>query len=242
MKKNRALLIISLLLNFALLGSTIYLGVLKDKPVRKAETKTETTKPAPESRADYWCIKGWNNAFLKLGVDFDVVFFGNSITYGSDFRKYFPSTSICNQGYPGDNMDGMMIRIPAIQAVHPKKVFVMAGINGLNRQQEEVFTEKYETFASALCDSLPNAQIYFQSILPVNNKDFGKFVCDNEKIKWANTEIERIAGSHGCVYIDLFSVLAVNDELPKEISKDGVHILPEAYDKWAKTIEPYMLP
>ena len=75
----------------------------------------------------------------------------------------------------------------------------------------------------------------------MNNKDFGKFVCDNEKIKWANTVIEKIAGSHNCGYIDLFSVLAVNDELPKEISKDGVHILPEAYDKWAKTIEPYML-
>lgn len=242
MKKNRALLIISLLLNIALLGSIIYIGGVKTNFFQRVGTRLGICEPIPKTRGDYWCIQGWNNSFIKLGVDFDVVFFGNSITRGSDFREYFPSTSICNLGYPGDNMDGMMLRIPSIQGVHPKKVFVMAGINGLNMQPKEVFTEKYEKLATALCDSLPNTKIYFQSILPVNNKDFGKHVCDNDKIKWANTVIEQIAESHNCGYIDLFSVLAVNNELPKEISRDGVHLLQEAYDKWAKAIEPYIAP
>ena len=242
MKKNRALLIISLLLNLALLGCTIYIGGVKTNFFQRIGTRLGICKTIPKERGDYWCIQGWNNSFLKLGVDFDVVFLGNSITRGSDFREYFPSTSICNLGYPGDNMDGMMLRIPSVQGVHPKKVFVMAGINGLHMQPKKVFIEKYENLATALCDSLPNTQIYFQSILPVNNNDFGKYVCDNEKIKWANTEIEHIAASHNCGYIDLFSVLAVNDELPKEISRDGVHLLPEAYDKWAKAIEPFVEP
>ncbi len=239
MKKNHGLLIVSLILNLLLIGSTIFIGV-KTGFFRSPGDEEDIKEPDPKPRADFWCIKGWNNSFLKLGVDFDVVFFGNSITYGSDFRKYFPSVTICNQGYPGDNMDGMLLRLPAVQSVHPKKVFVMAGINGLSSQTEEVFTEKYEAFAATLCDSLPNTKIFFQSILPVNNNDFGKYICDNQKIKWANTVIKQIAESHNCEYIDLFSVLAVNDELPKEISRDGVHILPEAYDRWAEEIRKFM--
>lgn len=240
MKKNQALLIISLLLNLALIGCVFYIGGVKTNFFRRVGTRLGICETVPIERGDYWCIQGWNNSFLKLGVDFDAVFFGDSITHGSDFREYFPSTTICNLGYPGDNMDGMMLRIPSIQGVHPKKVFVMAGINGLHMQPEKIFTRKYENLASALCDSLPNTQIYFQSILPVNNSDFGKYVCDNEKIKWANSVIEQIAESHNCGYIDLFSVLAVNDELPKDISRDGVHLLPEAYEKWAKAIESFM--
>ena len=240
MKKKSTFLIVSVLLNVLLLGAIFYIGAIKTTFFNRVGTRLGLWESVPKQRGDYWCIQGWNNSFQKLGVDFDVVFYGNSITRGSDFREYFPSVSICNLGYPGDNMDGMMLRIPSIQGVHPKKVFVMAGINGLNLQPKDVFTEKYDKLVSALCDSLPNTRIYLQSILPVNNTDFGKHVCDNDKIKWANTVIEHIAEIHSCTYVDLFNEYAVNDEMPKELSRDGVHLLPQAYEKWADVIEQFI--
>jgi len=239
MKKKSTFLILSLLLNILLLGAVFYIGAIKTNFFSRMGNRLGLWEMNPKHRVDYWCIQGWNNSFQKLGVDFDVVFYGNSITRGSDFREYFPSVSICNLGYPGDNMDGMMLRIPSIQGVHPKKVFVMAGINGLHLQPKDVFTEKYDKLVSALCDSLPGTQIFLQSILPVNNTDFGKYVGDNDKIKWANTVIEQIAENHNCTYVDLFNEYAVNDEMPKELSRDGVHLLPHAYEKWARVIEPY---
>lgn len=60
----------------------------------------------------------------------DVVFYGNSITCGSSFQDYFPEVSICNLGYPGDNLDGLTSRSYMIATVKPEKVFVMGGING----------------------------------------------------------------------------------------------------------------
>lgn len=50
----------------------------------------------------------------------------------SDFQSYFPNKKIIELGYPGDNIKGMQMRVAQIVAVHPKKVFIMAGTNSLS--------------------------------------------------------------------------------------------------------------
>ena len=188
---------------------------------------------------DYWAVNGWNNTIEKLDYQCDVVFFGNSITRGSDFRKYFPETKIVNCGYPGDNLKGMLMRIPSLRHLNPKAVFVMGGINGLANQSIDEFEEQYAVFAQMLVDSIPHAEIYLQSILPVNTEMKKDMDISPDKIVKANTIIKKLAESHTrCHYIDLYEVFAKNGVMPPELTRDGIHLFPEAYDRWAEKIRP----
>lgn len=197
-------------------------------------------KLEPVKRGDYWSIQGWTNTLEKLHLDMDVVFFGNSITCESSFEKYFPHVKICNLGYPGDNTDGMLLRINQIKAVNPEKIFVMAGINGLHAQTEKIFTEKYATMVDSIKQAAPTAKIYLQSILPVNPSMKAGIVVKKEKIARCNELVRNIAEEKGCVYIDLYRLYAVDRIMPEELTRDGVHLYPKAYDRWAEEIRRYV--
>ena len=237
---KKVVLGVSLIGNVLLFAITIFIGCVKTNYINSKLERLGIMKIDPVKRGDYWSIQGWTNTLEKLHLDMDVVFFGNSITRGSCFEKYFPNVKICNLGYPGDNTDGMLLRTNQIKVVNPEKVFVMAGINGLHIQAEKVFTEKYATMVDSIKQAVPTAKIYLQSILPVNpsmkaGKGFNK-----EKIARCNELVRKIAEEKGCVYIDLYKLYAVDGIMPKELTRDGVHLYPEAYDRWAEEIRKYV--
>ena len=237
---KKCMLWISLVGNALLLALVIFVGCIKTNYVPSRLERLGIMKIDPTKRGDYWCIIGWTNTLEKLHLDVDVVFFGNSITRGSSFETYFPDVKICNLGYSGDNTDGMLLRVKQIKVVNPEKVFVMAGINGLHIQSESVFTEKYATMVDSIKQTVPTAKIYLQSILPVNpsmkaGKSFTK-----EKIARCNELVRKIAEQKGCVYIDLYRLYAVDGIMPEELTRDGVHLYPEAYHRWAEEIRKYI--
>jgi lysophospholipase L1-like esterase len=237
---KKVVLGVSLIGNVLLFAITIFIGCVKTDYINSKLERLGIMKIDPVKRGDYWSIQGWTNTLEKLHLDMDVVFFGNSITRGSCFEEYFPNVKICNLGYPGDNTDGMLLRTNQIKVVNPEKVFVMAGINGLHIQTEKVFTEKYATMVDSIKQAVPTAKIYLQSILPVNpsmkaGKSFNK-----EKIARCNELVRNIAEEKGCVYIDLYKLYAVDGIMPEELTRDGVHLYPKAYDRWAEEIKKYI--
>ena len=226
-----------------LFGTNILLGgviFFKTNLVQRIGVRIGLFETTPMDNPNYWCIQGWTNTLEKMNVDFDVVFFGNSITRGSSFHEYFTNTSICNLGFPGDNLDGMMLRVNQIKAVNPQKIFIMAGINGLNLQTIKVFEEKYERLVKAIKEANPYSTLYLQSILPVNNSIAPKYVCSNEKIVNANETIKNIANRNGCTYIHVYQLYVKNGEMNASLSRDGVHLFPESYDAWANLLKPYI--
>lgn len=231
-------LVLSLIANVVLLAGIIVIGQ-KSHFFRRMEIRMGLKEQVPIDRDDYWCIRGWTNTLKKLGYDADVVFFGNSITSGGEFQDYFPNVKTCNLGYPGDNMDGMMIRINQVKAVTPEKVFVMAGINGLQYQTEGVFEEKYQRMVDSIKSAVPEAEIYLQSILPVNHS-MKNGVSSSEKIRNANGIIAKIANRSNCVYVDLWALYEKDGEMPEELTRDGVHLFPEAYERWIEEIRKYI--
>ena len=186
---------------------------------------------------DYWARKSWVNTIEKLYAEFDIAFFGNSITRGSDFQRNFPDKKIINLGYSGDNMIGMLRRVPMLKAANPKKIFIMAGTNDLVHVDLEEYGKRYENLLRTIKDSVPNARIYIQSVLPSNHEL--KDISPNEKVQEANEIAKDLAGVFGCSYINLYD-LYVDDknELSKELTKDGVHLHKNAYDRWAEAIRP----
>lgn len=202
-------------------------------------------KPLPPTlRPDYWAVYSWTNTVKKIHLNVDVAFYGNSITRGSHFEEDFAadSLSIINLGYSGDDIPGMINRIDMLVSVHPKKVFVMAGINQLKKQTQEEFRKDYNALITTIKESLPRTKIYLESILPINPYlGLGKTVADNEKIVEANKIIMSIAEKHHCKFIDLHCLYVKDGIMPEDLTKDGVHLKTECYDRWALAIHKYIL-
>ena len=236
MKKRTSIIVLSAMsaLCIALLAMVIFLGGYKSNFFKRQFVKLGWAEMEAQDKADYYCVRGWYQCLKKLDIDVDVAFYGNSITAGSDFREFFPDVSICNLGYPGDDLPGLRFRAYTIATVNPEKVFVLGGINGLKETTISSFTNQYTLMVKAIQESVPNAQIYLQSILPVKDKKI------TQKIQECNIIIDSLATMYGCQYVDLFSLYVKDGAMNAEYSKDGTHLKPEHYDKWAERIGPYI--
>ena len=187
---------------------------------------------------DYWARVGWTNTIEKLHTEFDIAFFGNSITRGSDFQLAFPDKKIINLGYSGDKISGMLKRISMIQKSKAKKVFIMAGTNDLAHMDINEYKDRYTELISAIQDSIPGIKIFIESVLPTNPNVVGGKYAPNSKVQEANKVAESIAKELNCRYIDLYSLYAdKNNELPRKLTIDGVHLYPNSYDRWAEKIK-----
>ncbi len=190
-------------------------------------------------RPDYYSVAGWNNMVEKLDYKCDVMFFGHSQICQSDFRKYFPNEKIINSGYPGNNVKGMLMRVPQIKALKPTKLFFMCGVNSLRMSDEEFYT-KYDLLVSEIRKASPQTKLYIFNILPECNGASGKN-SRNEKIRERNKFIAHYTKNKGIVMIDLYSIYAdKNGNLDSQVSTDGVHLTPRGYDRWAEAIRPFM--
>ena len=226
MKKE--LIILSVVMNVVLVAALYYLACVKTDFSKRMMAKIKHEAYVPE-RQDGCCVDSWNNCITKLDMEVDVVFFGDSHTAGGDFQKAFPEVKSINLGYIGEDVKGMLRRVDAIAAVHPKKVFLMAGINGLQQQSLIDFEYWYASLVDSIRSAVPDAELYIESILPVTgSSDY----CDNVKIREANVVLQRMAAERGILYIDVYSAYAQEGALPDEMSYDGLHLTEEAYEIW----------
>lgn len=216
----KKILIISLLLNIVLLATVLYLY---------------KHQPNKSMRDDKECVMSWNNCIKKLDMQADVVFFGDSHTAYGDWQRAFPEIKSINLGYMGEDTKGMLRRVEVIQSVHPRKVFLMAGLNGLGDQTAAEFESAYCTLVDSILSAVPDAVLYIENILPVNDD-----VYLNKKIIEANKMIQKIASERNLTHIDLYSLYAVNSELPTDATNDEVHLKSEAYDLWYESVNQFI--
>lgn len=66
-----------------------------------------------------------------MDYDADIVFFGDSITRGDQWRDAFPEETVVNLGRSGASVIGMTNRVDMIASVKPEKVFLIGEINSL---------------------------------------------------------------------------------------------------------------
>lgn len=180
-------------------------------------------------RADYWSVQAWSKSIEKLNLQCDVCFFGHSQIYGADFKKAFPNKSIVELGYPGDNLEGMLRRVDQIRSVHPEQIFIMAGTNSLH-YKKRLFEQLYSDLIIKVKEQNPNASLYLFTILPQCNGLMGDTTL-NALIRERNTFINSIAKSDICVgIVDIYSLYSnENGCLMKEVTDDGLHLLPNGY-------------
>lgn len=236
--KTRCLLAISLTLN-VVMGGGYCVYERQTRMLSLALERRGLLTVPDRATPDYWTRMGWANCIARLDTSFDVAFFGNSITRGSDFQRYFPDRRIINLGLSGDFLTGMRRRVAMLVAARPRKIFLMAGTNDLVHISTEGYTRRYAELLRAIRDSLPEAQLYVQSVLPSNPQM--SHAAPNAKVRQANAAVRRLCATFGCRYIDLYTLYADDrDELPRALTRDGVHLFPQGYDRWARAIRAYV--
>lgn len=170
-----------------------------------------------------------------------VVFVGDSITAGGLWGEIFPGTGARNRGIGGDTTEDVLARIGQVHALRPEKLFLMIGINDLNRG-----VPRAETFANlrALFDGfdaqLPDTEIFVQSVLPVN-EDWRIEVAAAD-LDAVNEHLAREARTRGYTFVDLWPVFAGPDgKLLRPLSNDGIHLVGKGYAQWRDAIAPLIM-
>ena len=173
------------------------------------------------------------------------LFLGDSITDFYDLDKYFEGMPVVNSGISGDTtldiLDNMKERVYDYK---PDKVILLIGTNDLihNISVEEVISN-IEEIITKIKENEPKADIYVQSIYPVNDNLDEEMVSvrDNEDIMKINDSIEKYCQDHDCTYINMYDLLTDEDgNFNEEYTEDGLHPNDKCYEVITKELKKYL--
>lgn len=133
----------------------------------------------------------------------------------------------------------MMGRVEMLAAVKPEKVFICGGINSLTDRNMSVVVEQYKNLLNKCFEAVSGAEVYVQSVLPISEAEEKKCV-DNTTIAKFNNELKKLAVETGATYVDVNSLYVLNGAINPDLTKDGIHLKPEAYDRWYDAIRGYI--
>lgn len=173
----------------------------------------------------------------------DIVFFGDSITDGSEWDELFGNPHLKNRGINGDHAEWMIDRLKDVCNGKPKKIFIMAGVNDLGAH---VSPDSTAMFVMRLVDSVrrgtPRTKIYLQSILPNNDSIRPKSAFLIKRIVETNVLLKKGAGDRGITYIDLYPLMTTpgTDEFSPEYTYDGLHPNGKGYIVWRDAIKKFV--
>jgi lysophospholipase L1-like esterase len=202
-----------------------------------------------ETHSPYYLEKV--SQFKNFKIDNNsIVFVGDSITDMGDWYELFNNNKIVNMGINGDTIQGILDRINIITNGQPKKIFIMVGTNDLSGKESiDTLSSKYEKILSLIKEKSPNAHIYIQSVLPVNNivwKDSSDINFFNRKEKNGdillfNNALKRLTIKYNAQYINLHDLyLDKNNNLDLKYTVDGLHLNGQGYLIWKQAIEQYV--
>ena len=168
----------------------------------------------------------------------DAVFFGDSITCDGNFDELFPALRIVNLGVYGDTLGDLLRRVPEVRDQHPKKIFLLGGINSLGPDNAEDCLRKYAELMEALRAACPKAELIVQSVLPVEEADRNGEI--NRAVRRFNEGLKTLAERRGCPFVDLYVLYEKDGSLDPALTRDGIHLNYTAYGPWAETVAPYL--
>lgn len=178
-----------------------------------------------------------------------IVFVGDSITdlyvlddhYGSLQRACY------NRGIGGDTTSGVLERLQvSIFDLQPSTVVLMIGTNDIDGGQAlEDILDRYQQIVEKITKELPQTKLYCVSVIP-QNKQLEEYTdldvdLNTQKILELNPKIKQLAQKAGGVYIDLFPLLADEQNyLLQAYSDDGIHLNEKGLKVWTEQMLPLL--
>ena len=177
-----------------------------------------------------------NERIIASGNYPEVVFMGNSITDNWAFfhPDFFSSHNFCGRGISGQTSAQMLVRFnDDVIDLHPKAVVIMAGTNDVAHNEYWVSPERVVDNIVAMCNQAQANGIVpiISSIPPCSEFPWRKEIKNpGQTIVDINKSLKAYADANGIVYLDYHSALTdENLGLPKTLSDDGCHPLPDTY-------------
>lgn len=175
----------------------------------------------------------------------DIIFLGNSITNGGEWAELFDNPHVKNRGISGDVCMGVYDRLDAILKGSPAKIFLLIGINDVDRgASADTIVERIGMIVDKIRKDSPSTKIYLQSVLPVSDhyKMFNGHTSRWQVVPEINKGLVRLAADRGVKYIDLYSHFIDNTtgKMNIEYTNDGLHLLGKGYKKWVGIVKPYV--
>ena len=168
---------------------------------------------------------------------------GNSITHYNEWAELLDNPKVRNRGISGDVVQGIQDRLESVVEGHPAKIFLMIGVNDVSHDlTADSIVEAQLALIDRIMRETPQTKLYVQSVLPINNS-FGRYKKLNGKeqvVRDINIKLRPEVEKRGLQWIELYS--AMTDEegnLRKDLTNDGLHLLPEAYEIWIEILRPY---
>lgn len=176
-------------------------------------------------------------------TDKDVVMLGNSLTEnGGDWGKRLGKKHVVNRGIIGDEVMGVYERLHQILPGHPKKLFLMIGINDVSHNlTADSIAGMIRLTVERIQRESPETELHLQSLLPIN-ESFGRYKLLTGKtdlVPEINTRLRALAQEKKIDFIDLFPLFAEGNTnvLRKDLTTDGLHLNEEGYKIWAKALK-----
>jgi len=167
-----------------------------------------------------------------------IVFLGDSITDQGEWAELFPGLPVQNRGISADTTEGVLARLDQTLVLPPQKIFLLIGINDLLNQTDSAakVAQTYEQILRRIQTRAPEAQVFIQSVLPINPAMRGKG--SNRVIQDLNQQLRALAVEFDCDYVDLHShFLDDRGQLAAQYTSDGLHLNGTAYLLWRDQIE-----
>lgn len=171
-----------------------------------------------------------------------IVFLGDSQIEQAEWRELCGDTlPILNRGIVGDHVDGVQARLPEILRHQPSKIFLCVGVNDLILGKPPVEIEgRYHQIVQQIRSEMPDAQLFIQSILPLNN-DVKHIGIGNEPIRDLNRRLFRVAQAYAVPFVDIHAQLTdAQGNLAAKFTEDGLHLNGQGYLVWKKNLEPFL--
>lgn len=134
-------------------------------------------------------------------------------------------------------------RLSALEALQEQrfsKLYLGLGLNDLGWRSPEGFYLQYAQLIDQIRQLQPQAQIYLQTLLPVTSRKSNEGIFTNAKITAYNQKLQLLAQQKELFLLDIWSQFAdASGTLPAQESSDGIHLFPNAYEKWLSYLQTH---
>jgi len=173
----------------------------------------------------------------------DLVFIGDSITQGWEgngkdiWAKYYGERNAVNLGIGGDRTQHVIWRLDNgnLKDITPKAAVIMIGTNNSGSNSSQEIAEGVNKIVEQIRNKSPKTKILLLAVFPRGaTKDDAR----RKVNQGANAIFSKLDDGKHIHYLDIGDAFLQEDQtLPRNIMPDLLHLSPQGYEIWAKSIE-----
>lgn len=210
---------------------------------QQTQTQTKHTAVTPVPREGGWMKRheSFNDRVERGNVD--LVFIGDSITQGWEgagkdvWQEFYGKRNAVNLGIGGDRTQHVLWRLENgnIEGISPKLAVVMIGTNNSGDNSPREIADGIEAIVATLRKELPETKILLLGIFPRGADESDPRRRVNER---TNEIVSKLDDGEHVDYLDIGAEFLEDDgTLPRAIMPDLLHLSPQGYEIWARSIE-----